>query len=259
MGWNVQLTGLFRSSQHPVSRFLEITRCFERSTNFSKLFSLTISDSDREPVQIFEPKNGLHIEQLQQILEPYYTRDCVLEGWWSADERYLIDRSCQKPLRTGYRVALTIPASEYTSDANLINSSLSYEIGDSSLFSPKILKETAHLNFEAVLQEIFVLSGLEVDKLQGRNIDAEQNPGRCFLMYHHDPYGFGVDLGKQWASSEVALSLLQEDIQQIAQRSKEVDYRNLGTGVIVFHQKLIDGDLEDFYSTLKKFLETVSY
>jgi hypothetical protein len=259
MGWDVQLIGLFRSPKHPVSRFLEIARCFERSTYFSKIYGLTIHDEFREPVQIFDYKKGLNIEHLQQILEPYSTESCELVGWWSADERYFVDdENRQEIIRTGYRVTMQTPADEHTYNSNLAESSFIYTIGNSSLFSLGLLNEVAQLNFDAVLQEISILSELEVSTMQGVNIDSEHNPRRSFLMYHDELSAFGMDLGEQLGMLETSLNLMQEDIWQIVQGSKDVEYQAFSNGTVIFNRNLVHGNLESFYNALEKYLKAVS-
>jgi len=221
---------------------------------------LTIYDGFKESVRFFDHKRGLNIEHLQQILEPYSTTEsCRLEGWWSADERYFFDdENRQEIIRTGYRVIMQTPADEYTYNSNLAESSFSYTIGNSSLFSLGLLNEVAQLNFEAVLQELAVLSAFELNTVQGLNIDSEQDPRKCFLMYHHEPHAFGIDLGSKFGGLEASLGLLPKDIQQIAQKSKNVICQSLNTGVVVFHRDLIDGNLADFYRCLKEYLESMS-
>lgn len=259
MGWDVNLAGLFRFPKHPIIRFLEIAECFEKSSYFSKLFDLTIYEQFREPVEIFDRKNGLNVEHLQQILEPYFQKDCEFVGWWSADERYTTDdKDSQKFMRTGYRVAIQIPADKYTSILSSTELSFVYEIGNSNLFSLSFLNQIAHLNFEAVVQEILVLSELGISTIQGINIDAERDPCKSFLMYHGECSAFGTDLGEQLGTLEASLSLTKEDIRRIVQMNKDIEYQELGTGVIIFHGSLIDGNLKSFYSTLEKYLKAVS-
>ena len=258
MGWEVQLVGLLHSARHPVTRFLEIAVCFEQSAIFSHAFGLTIYEQGRKAVHIFEPKVGISVEQLHSILEPYVGRNCMLEGWWSANDRYRPSDSAQEISQTGYRVALKIPTNEGTFGVSFTGSSLIYEIGNFSLFSPQLIGEVAHLNFMAVLQEIPILSGIGLDTIRGLNIDAESDPRRCFLVYHVEPCAFGSDLGIKFGELEASLGLMPEDVQQIVRRSKDIDYQALSTGIAVFHRDVIDGDLSNFYHNLKKYLESLS-
>jgi hypothetical protein len=259
MGWDVQLIGAFRCAKHPVTRFLEIAMCFENSSNFDNLFSLRIDDKDVGIAHFFEPDKGLSIEEIRLILEPYLNKDCILEGWWSARERYFFSDGMSGELKCkGYRVALQLPDKRNNCGANCVELSLVYEIGSSNLFSLDTLKEPAQLNFEAVLQEIYTLSTLELDKMHGLNIDSEQDPKKCFLVYHREPSSFAVDLGDKIGDLEISHSLIQKDIEKIAQASEDTTCEILNTGIIIFSKRLINGDLRSFYSNLEKYLRTLS-
>jgi hypothetical protein len=259
MSWDIQINGTFLEEVCPAKRFLEFVHLLNSSSKFSGPFSVLIFDYlNYKRVKVLDFRESQpHSQDFHAILEPYFgISGLSFSGDWSVDIRYETTREDQQ-IRTEGRVSVILPARDMTDQYLEEQSSFTYVAGNSNIFSSQLVGFAANLNFQELVDEITILSRLGVKKLRGEPIDGSEEIKSCFLSYNYFPYEFALDLYKGINPNEVIYGLIENDIKFAAIQTQNTQFFNTPSGCGVFHQDLISGNLESFYSYLKRYIESM--
>lgn len=271
MGWNVRLRAWFKDKQPPKERFIALTKHIEQSFLFNGLGRLCIfaHGSHGGEIAKFDSPYAevFSIEQIKSILQQYNDESIGIEGWWGVSSHYFdeshlyVDEqwqydSSRKIVEGVWRLIITIPGKDYYFPGFPQNIGMVCEIGPERDFSPRIAKERAHLNILSLLHELSVLAEFNLATMYGLDIDDNPDPRTFYLCYHSDPNGFRNDLSLWTQHLTHQVNFTKQDIVGIIQYCQDIEYLEVGGGVFVFHQDLVDGNLGDFYTEILRLLGT---
>lgn len=251
MSLEVELLVAFAEKIDPVQKIIEIVNNFSNHERHGEIFSLLVYEKNHL-TRLLSLKKGISSNQISQILQSYSGDTLEPEVRWEILRRYELNEVTGEPIECSHWIAIEIWGNQFYHSSLPPQINMIYCLGDQKPFLRKIYGEAVKFNIDSALQEIELLATLNIKTIQGVNVDFDESPETFFLCYQKDPDDFRKDLSLVHGQEANYKHLEKKDVLQAIDHCQNIRVLDTDSGLIVYHQDFVEGNLGEFYHELAK-------
>ncbi len=263
MGWEPEIRVWLNEIKEPLTTFSNLARHIESSQFFGRLLRLRIWQHRHIHKNVIKDikLENFNTTEIQGLLSRFADQTFNFEAWWETHSSYeYATKEIYGKWRTEivekiYRMVISIPGNQYLWSGNPNDVNMILEIGKEVYLSPHHQGELAELNILSLICQLSYLVEFGISKMHLLNRDSAINPRTFHLAYHQNVDGFREDLAAWTQYILPQPQLTNNQVILILKSCEDIDYTEVGGGILVFNKNLVDGSLESFYTKIIEFLE----